>query len=112
MEGDDFGEYGGFSTFFIKVNDRDAFSKYKPDESLKLFGAKRSFVTMDQAPLSERADAFDAAVLIAFPTSKDGKAWLESDEYKSNGELRLATTSGPGALIGKNYDSVDSRDIK
>ena len=100
-EDDDFDGYSGFSTFFIKVEDKSAFAKYSPVESLQQYNAKRCAVPIDKAVVKEDADDFDVAVLIAFPTAERGRAWLESEEYRPHGELRMATTTGPGAIIGK-----------
>ncbi|KAL3918536.1 MAG: hypothetical protein SGILL_004191 [Bacillariaceae sp.] len=102
-EGEEFGDaFGGYSIFFIKVEDKESFQKYNPKESLRHYESKPMKVPVAKATCaSTAASNFDAAVLIAFKTAQDGKEWLESDEYKPQGELRLAATSGHGVVIGK-----------
>lgn len=99
-EGEQFGEaFGGFSLFLIKVEDKEKFKAYNPGESLSRYMSKKISVPLSKAAASTGTNGFDAAVLIAFPTAKDGEKWLVSDEYKPQGELRFATTSGHGVVI-------------
>lgn len=102
MEDEEFGEaLSGYSIFFIKVLDKEKFAQYNPSQSLEPYNHKRVATPIAKAPGSnENAKAFDAAVLIAFDSAEDGKAWLESKEYRfPHGELRLQSTSGHGVII-------------
>ena len=95
--------FGGYSIFFIKVDDKAKFTAYNPNESLEKYRTQRLKVPLKQdttVASPSTKEKFDAAVLIAFDTAEIGKEWLESDEYlKPHGELRLATTSGHGVVI-------------
>lgn len=108
LEGEPVGDYQGFLTAFIKVDDKENFAKYSPVESLKEYQARRIYAAIDndkEAPLvAERTDAYHAVVLIAFPTRAHGKAWMDSDEYKEDRHLRLSSTSGPCAIIGSDEE--------
>lgn len=102
LEDEEFGsDFRGFSIFFVKVEDWEKFAKYNPNESLSRYVSKRSAVKIADVPDATGAvKKFDAAVLIAFPTAETGKTWLESDEYKPQGDLRKETSSGHGIVIG------------
>ena len=112
MEGDEYGdEFHGFSLFFIKVEDKEKFATYNPNESLKHYKSKRNAIKIVDAPIfvsgvtaaTNSTEHYDMAVLIGFRTANEGKTWLESNEYKyPHGILRMETTSGYGIIISSS----------
>ena len=94
--------FTGYSVFFINILDKISFAKYDPTQSLEKYKHKRIATPIAKAAGASRsAHSFDAAVLIAFDTPDHGKTWLESQEYRPHGELRMRTTSGHGIVIGR-----------
>lgn len=102
VEGPDFENYSGFLGAFIRIHDPVPFQKYAPSKTLAAYNAKRTYIEATEAVLSENFQGqYNAAVLIAFATKSDGKNWMLSEEYTPDRNLRLSTTSGPCAIIGK-----------
>lgn len=101
FEGEDYGDAVGLLLGFITVADKEKMATYAPGKSIALFKGKvLGKATPDKLAIKEPGpDDFHFALVVSFPTTKAGKDWMESAEYKEAKEIRLAATTGVCAVI-------------
>jgi len=98
-------QFKGFSVFFIKVLNKEAFSSYNPSESLQRYPHARIFVPTSRAAAAlDGAEKFDASVLISFNTPGEGKAWLETSEVIDRPQSRSYRAMHLSPLEINDYD--------
>ena len=104
-EGFDVGDNKAFVTAILKITDRDAMAKYDPMESAKKFKGTPIMKVVagqdnEKAVSEDFEGTFNMAAFMAFPTLALASAWMASDEYQEMLALRLASSSGPVAIVG------------
>lgn len=87
---------------FVTVHNSEGMSAYDPVPSVNAFGGRRLFkATPDQLPVVEvdGGKPFTYVVLLSFESTDQATAWIQSEEYGPQKDIRLKNSTGPFAIL-------------
>lgn len=101
-EGVEPGNGKAFLLAFVKVTNAEEITNYSPGGSVAAYQGRFLFHVKDAKLSEDFVDKFNFSLLLSFPILDLAEAWIDSGEYKEMRNLRLANSTGPTVVIGKN----------